>query len=312
MPSRPHFREASVISSPKVFLVLLVACSAARAQDKTPSPPAGSIEYLWPQTAPGAVGAEEQDKPSMLVYLTPAAAANGAAVVVCPGGGYGSLAIEQEGQPAAQWLNQRGVSAFVLQYRIAPRYHYPAPMLDVQRAIRTVRSQAAAYKIDPARIGIWGFSAGGHLASWAATHFDDGQPKAVNPIERVSCRPDFAILTYPVIVFGKPYTHLGSMMNLLGDRVNHPQLVEELSTEKHVTQKTPPCFLIHTSSDTHVPAENSIDFYLALRQAGVPAELHIYEQGGHAFGLGGTDPVLSTWPDRLAAWMGKRGLLVRQ
>jgi acetyl esterase/lipase len=295
-----------------ISLFLLTASSLAVAEEKAPSPLVGPIVHLWPNGAPGAVGDEERDRPSVSVYLAPAEKANGAAVVVCPGGGYGFLAVDHEGHQVAEWLNHLGVSAFVLQYRIAPRYHHPAPMLDVQRAIRTVRARAAEWKIDPARIGVWGFSAGGHLASTALTHFDDGKPDATDPVERVSCRPDFGVLVYPVIVFGKPYTHAGSMKNLLADGVNDPKLMEEMSSEKQVTARTPPCFLVHTGGDTGVPAENSIDFYLALRKAGVPAELHIYEKGEHGFGLGGSDPVLSTWPDRLAAWMNGRGLLTKK
>lgn len=281
-------------------------------QVKQPSPLVGPIECLWPEGAPGAVGTEEQDRPSLSVYRAPAERANGAAVVVCPGGGYGFLAVDHEGHQVAQWLNGLGVSAFVLQYRIAPRYHHPAPMQDVQRAIRTVRARAGEWKVDPGRIGVWGFSAGGHLASTAVTHFDAAKPNSVDPIDRASCRPDFGVLVYPVIVFGKPYGHPGSMRNLLGDRVNDPRLAAELSSEKQVTSRTPPCFLVHTGQDAAVPPENSIDFYLALRQASVPAELHLYEKGEHGFGLGTGDPVLSTWPDRLAAWMGMRGLLAKK
>jgi acetyl esterase/lipase len=283
----------------------------ALAEEKNTSPLVGPIVYLWSERAPKAVGAEERDRPSLSIYLAPAETANGSAVVVCPGGGYGSHALGHEGHEVAQWLNNHGISAFVLQYRIAPRYHHPAPLLDVQRAIRTVRARAAEWKVDPARIGVWGFSAGGHLASTALTHFDEGRAEAEDPIVRASCRPDFGVLVYPVIVFGKPYTHQGSMQNLLGDRVDDPLLGEDLSTEKRVTSRTPPCFLIHTGGDASVPPENSIDFYLALRKAGVPAELHIYEQGPHGFGLGSNDPVLSTWPDRLAAWLRGRGLLAK-
>jgi acetyl esterase/lipase len=278
------------------------------AQDKK-SPLVGPIVFLWPKDAPLAQGEEEKDKPNISVYLAPEDKANGAAVVVCPGGGYGALAKGHEGHDVGVFFNNLGVSAFILTYRIAPKYHHPCPMLDVQRAIRTVRSRAAEWKIDPARIGVMGFSAGGHLASTAVTHFDDGKADAEDPIDKAGCRPDFGILVYPVIVLDKPYTHQGSKKNLLGDKVNDADLVEDLSTEKRVTAKTPPCFLMHTSGDTGVPPENSIDFYLALRKAKVPAELHIYEKGQHGFGLAPKDPVLSTWPDRLAAWLGVRGLL---
>jgi acetyl esterase/lipase len=270
------------------------------------------IEYLWPRRAPGALGEEEQDRPSLSVYPPLAEKANGAAVIICPGGGYAFLSVEREGQQVAQWLNRLGVTAFVLQYRIAPRYHHPSPMWDIQRAIRLVRAGAARWKLDPSRIGVLGFSAGGHLASTAMTRFDEGKANATDPVDRVHCRPDFGVLVYPVIVFGKPYTHERSMKRLLDDRVNEPQLVEEISTERHVTAQTPPCFLIHTGEDAVVPADNSVDFYLALRKAGVPAELHIYEKGDHGFGLGGTDPVLSTWPKLLASWMRGRGLLAKK
>jgi len=262
---------------------------------------------LWPNGAPGAVGTEAADTPTLTQY-TPDKP-NGAAVIICPGGGYVGLAKDHEGKQPAEWLNSIGVTAFVLTYRIAPRYHHPAPLQDAQRAIRTVRSRAKEWGINPERIGIWGFSAGGHLASTAATHFDDGDPKADDPIDKVSCRPDFAILCYPVITFtDQTVMHKGSRDNLLGKEPD-PKLIEELSNEKHVTDKTPPTFLFHTNEDNGVPPENSVLFYLALRKAKVPAELHIYEKGKHGVGLAPNDEVLSTWKDRLAAWMKGRGLL---
>jgi acetyl esterase/lipase len=179
---------------------------------------------------------------------------------------------------------------------------------DVQRAIRFVRHRAAEYRIAADRVGVWGFSAGGHLASSAATRFDDGAPSAADPIDRLGSRPDFAILAYPVISFTTPYTHKGSLRNLLGDNPD-PKLVESFSNELQVTPRTPPTFLFHTSADTGVPPENSVLFYLALRKAGVPAELHIYEKGPHGVGLAPLDLALSTWPGRLADWMRGRGLL---
>jgi acetyl esterase/lipase len=292
-------------------LVLLTA-GAASAQDKK-SPLVGPIEYLWPKGAPLAQGEEEKDKPNLSLYLAPEDKANGAAVVVCPGGGYGGLAKDHEGHQVGQFFNSIGVSAFILTSRHAPKYRHPCPMLDVQRAIRTVRARAAEWKVDPTRIGVMGFSAGGHLTSTAVTHFDDGKADAEDPIEKASCRPDFGILVYPVIALDKPYTHQGSKKNLLGDKVNDPALVEDLSCEKRVTEKTPPCFLFHTTADTGVPPENSIDFYLALRKAKVPAELHIYERGPHGVGLGNDKfPELKSWPERLSAWMGVRGLLTKR
>jgi len=221
---------------------------------------------------------------------------------VCPGGGYAHLAVDHEGRQIADWLNAHGVAAFVLKYRLGPRYHHPAQLQDAQRALRTVRSGAKDWGIAPGRIGIWGFSAGGHLASSAGTHFDNGDANAADPIDRVSSRPDFMILAYPVISFTTPYTHRGSLKNLLGESPD-PKLAEYLSSETQVTSQTPPTFLFHTNADAGVPAENSVFVYLALRKAGVPAEMHIYEQGPHGAGLAQSDAVLRSWPDRLADWL---------
>jgi acetyl esterase/lipase len=266
---------------------------------------APKVELLWPKGAPGAVGTEEADKPSLTVFQPPADKANGTAVVICPGGGYGFLAKDHEGKQVAEWFNQRGVTAFMLLYRIAPRYRHPAPLQDAQRAIRTVRARAKEWNIDPKRIGIMGFSAGGHLASTAGTHFDDGKTDADDPIEKVSCRPDFLVLCYPVITFDAPYAHMGSRNNLLG-KDQEAKLVESLCNDKQVTDKTPPTFLFHTDADKGVVPENSILFYMALRKAKVPAELHIYEKGNHGVGLAAKDPILSTWADRLNGWLESR------
>jgi acetyl esterase/lipase len=268
-------------------------------------------QLLWPAGAPGAVGDEDSDKPAIAVWLPPAEKATGAAVVVCPGGGYGHLAMGHEGREVAQWLNSFGVAAFVLRYRIAPRYHHPTPLHDVQRAIRMVRARAAEWKLDPQKVGVMGFSAGGHLASTAGTHFDRGQPQAAATIDRASSRPDFMILVYPVISFTTEYAHAGSRRNLLGTDPD-PKLVEGLSNERQVTRDTPPTFLMHTTGDRGVPPENSILFYLALRKAGVPAELHIYEKGEHGFGLAANDPVLATWPKRCEDWLRVRGVLSKK
>lgn len=265
---------------------------------------------IWPHGVPGALGQGEGDNPTLTIFLPPAELATSTAVVICPGGGYGGLATDHEGVQIAAWLNALGIAAFMLRYRLAP-YRHPVPLQDAQRAIRTVRAQATAWGVNPAHIGIWGFSAGGHLASTASTHFDGGQPDAADPIERAGCRPDFAILAYPVICMDLPYTHLGSRCNLLGDDLD-PALVASVSSERQVTADTPPTFLFHTDADTGVMSENSVLYYLALRKAGVPAELHIYADGPHGIGLKQDDPVLGTWPDRLAAWLGGRGLLERE
>ncbi len=289
-----------------VGLIALAALLPAQRRG-APEPP---MELLWPAGAPGALGQEETDQPALTLYRVPAERAVGAAVVVCPGGGYGALAMDHEGHQIAQWLNSLGVDAFILRYRLGPRYRHPTQIGDVQRAIRTVRSRAAAYGIEPSRIGVWGFSAGGHLASTAATQFDDGLADAADPVDRVSSRPDFAILAYPVISFTTEYTHRGSLRNLLGENPP-PELVRSLSSELRVTAQTPPTFLFHTNEDTGVPPENSVLFYLALRKHGVPAEMHIYERGRHGLGLAATDAAVSAWSAQLAAWLRERGLLRR-
>jgi len=266
------------------------------------------FHLLWPGRAPGALGDAPADKPKLTPYLPPAGEANGAAVVVCPGGGYARLASDHEGKQVAEWLNSFGVSAFVLQYRLGPRYRHPVPLQDAQRAIRLVRSRAAEWGVDPARVGILGFSAGGHLASTAATHFDDGRPDAPDPVERHGSRPDFAVLAYPVISLVDPPAHSGSRRNLLGDPPD-PALVELLSNEKQVTPRTPPTFLFHTADDAVVPVANALLFYEALLKAKVPGELHVFPHGKHGVGLAADDPVLSAWPRLCAAWMSSLGLL---
>jgi acetyl esterase/lipase len=261
---------------------------------------------LWPNGAPGAKGDADIDKPDLSLYI---ASQNKVptGIIVCPGGGYVHLAMSYEGTDVAKWLNTMGISAFVLKYRLGPKYHHPAELDDAQRAIRYVRAHAAEFGIDPHHIGIWGFSAGGHLASTAGTHFDNGTPNSADPIDRESSRPDFMILAYPVITFEEPYAHRGSRDALLGPNPD-PALVELLSNEEHVTKDTPPTFLFHTSDDPVVPVQNSINFYLALRRAGVPAEMHIYEHGRHGVGLAQDIPELSTWPTLLANWLKVRGL----
>jgi acetyl esterase/lipase len=266
-------------------------------------------ELLWPGGAPGAHGDKLADKPSFTVWQPKADAANGAAVVVCPGGGYGGLATDHEGKQIGQWLNSFGVTAFVLEYRHRGRgYGHPAPLDDAQHMIRTVRARAGEWKVDPHRVGILGFSAGGHLASTAATHFDAGDPKAEDPIAHFSSRPDFAVLCYAVIAFGEPYTHYGSQHNLLGKDAS-PELVRSLSNEKQVTKETPPTFLFSTDEDRAVPPENSVQFYLALRKAGVPAELHVFRKGQHGVGLAKGVAGTSEWPGLCEAWMRAEGFL---
>jgi acetyl esterase/lipase len=266
------------------------------------------FHLLWPGGAPGALGTEAVDKPKITVYLAPADRATGSAVVVCPGGGYRVVAADHEGKQIALWLNSIGVSAFVLQYRLGERYRHPVPLEDAQRAIRLVRSRSKEWRVDPRRIGILGFSAGGHLASTAATHFDDGQPGATDPVDRESSRPDFAVLCYAVISLEDPPAHAGSRRSLLGDAPD-PALVALLSNEKQVTPRTPPTFLWHTADDTAVPVENSLLFFEALHKAGVPGELHVFPHGRHGLGLAPGDPAVSQWARLCAVWMEGLGLL---
>ncbi len=293
--------------SATLALNLLAGLSYAAVSD-TAAPMGDNVIFLWPGGVPGAVGDEPADKPSITVYSAPADKANGAAIVICPGGGYGGLAVDHEGKQIAEWMNSLGVNAFVLRYRLGPRYHHPAPLHDVQRAIRIVRTRAAEWKIDPKRVGVIGFSAGGHLASTVSTHFDDGKPSADDPVERAGCRPDFAILCYPVITMTEAWMHKGSRKNLLGDEAD-PKLADDLSNDKRVTAKTPPTFLFHTTDDGGVPVENSAYYCLALRKAKVPAEMHLFEHGRHGVGMAPDDPALAQWPRLCEAWLRVRGIL---
>jgi acetyl esterase/lipase len=294
---------------------MLLAAATAGAQ--APPPPArgyksdpvdtahGDREFvlLWPKGAPGARGDEPQDKPKLTLYRAPAASANGTAIVVCPGGGYRTLASDHEGKQVAEWLNSLGVSAFVLQYRLGPRYRHPAALQDAQRALRLVRAGAKEFGVDSRRLGIMGFSAGGHLASTTGT-----QPDEV--VDGVSPRPDFMILGYPVISLSAPFTHRGSLSFLLGETPD-PGLAEQLSSEKQVSARTPPTFLFHTADDPAVPVANSLAFFAALRAEGVPGELHVFEKGRHGVGLAQDDALLKAWPTLLEAWLRSRGLLSR-
>jgi acetyl esterase/lipase len=265
---------------------------------------------LWEHGAPGAMGDGDEDQPTLTYYAPVSPAETRTAVIVAPGGSYHMLASNHEGRQVANWLNAVGVTAFVLKYRLGPRYHHPIELGDAQRAIRLVRSRAADFGIQPDRIGIMGFSAGGHLAATAATHFDSGNPAASDPIDRTSAGPNFAILGYPVISMSAAYAHQGSATNLLGENAN-PELRRELSNELQVTPQTPPTFLFATSEDTLVPPENSVAFYLALHKAGVPAELHVFEKGPHGVGLDLGDPATGEWPALVRNWLRARGLLTK-
>ena len=269
-----------------VSAILLSSLMLSRAEMQTPVP-------LWPEGAPGALGTNANDIPTITAYL-PATNATGAAMVICPGGGYVWLA-PHEGHDYALWLNQHGVTCFVLKYRLGSHgYHYPAEIQDGMRAMRWVRAHADEFKIDPHRVGIMGSSAGGHLAATVLTHFDAGDPNASDPVERQSSRPDLGVLCYAVITMGK-FTHEGSRENLLGTNPP-PALVTLLSDELQVKTNTPPCFLWTTFEDKTVPMENTMMFAEALRKHDVPFALHVYERGGHGMGLKAKPPFAHPHP----------------
>lgn len=273
---------------------------AASARAEPPKPE--KIE-LWNRKAPNGDGTFEEAATWITVHRPEKP--NGAAAVICPGGGYGGLVTGAEGHGIAAWLNQHGIAGIVLEYRL-PKGRSFVPLLDAQRAIRTVRSRAREWGLDAQKIGIVGFSAGGHLASTAATHFDAGNADAADPIDRLSCRPDFAILVYPVITMNEK-THGGSKMNLLGKEPTQ-KMLDLFSNEKQVTDKTPPCFLAHAVDDKPVPPENSRQFYAALQQHKVPSEYLELPSGGH--GLNGyKGPMWDAWQEKSLLWLVKVNIL---
>lgn len=282
-------------------LQLVLACLTMRVG-------AASSFPLWAEGAPGALGKEDKDIPTLTPYLPEAEKATGAAIVICPGGGYGMLA-KHEGVDYARFFNEKGIAGFVLKYRLGSSgYRHPVMLQDAARALRTVRARSGEWHLDPKRIGIIGSSAGGHLASTLLTHFDAGKPDAADPVERVSSRPDLGILCYAVITMGQ-FTHQGSKNNLLGPNPS-PELVRNLSNELCVTKDTPPCFIWHTWEDTAVPLENSLQFAESLRKAGVPFDLHVYQKGQHGLGLGSAqwDPEhRHPWTADCAFWLKAQG-----
>jgi acetyl esterase/lipase len=307
---------------------LLTSCAVAAAvtlsaQAIPPSPDrakAAAVVSIWPEGVPGLLptaGPEVEidarvsnvHTPTLTACLAPERQNTRTAIVVCPGGAYRRLAWDKEGTNVAVWLNSLGVSAFVLKYRMQ-EYGHPAPLRDVLRAVRLLRSQAARWKIAPDRIGVMGFSAGGHLASSAGTLFDAPEGRTGADLDRVSARPDFMVLVYPVIAMSGPYVHAGSRDSLLGPSAP-AVLMDRLSTNLQVTKDTPPTFLVHGGTDQSVPPENSVLFYSALRRAGVSAELHLYQEGAHGVGLEPNHGPISEWPKRCAEWLAVRGLLVR-
>jgi acetyl esterase/lipase len=305
----PDLRLADLMTFIKAILVkgfrLFAVVSIAHAE----VPP--EVLPLWPQgKVPEAYGADPaKDIPTLMPFLPEADRSTGAAMIVCPGGGYRMLA-EHEGKAYAAWLAERGIAAFVLKYRLGSNgYQHPAMMHDIQRAIRLVRSHASEWKLDPNRIGVMGSSAGGHLASTALTHFDAGKADAEDPIERVSSRPDLGVLCYAVITMGE-HTHEGSKTSLLGSTPS-PELIALLSNERQVTKETPPCFLWHTRDDQAVSVRNSLDFAEALLRNEVPYELHVFQSGRHGLGMGvkeytpgrTDESSLHPWTRNLHAWL---------
>lgn len=280
-------------------LVLLVA---ARVVGFTVAPQ--EVIPLWPHGAPGAIDTLAVDTPTLTVYTPTAPRANGSAVIVFPGGGYEHLATDKEGVQVAKLLAANGATAFVVKYRLGPRYHHPSMEQDGLRAVRVVRANAERFKLQPSHIAVMGFSAGGHLAGTVATRFTAGNGASPDPVERLSARPDAALLVYPVVSMRDPIAHGGSRKQLLGDKPDSA-LVHALSVDESVRANTPPMFLVASSEDKTVPVENTMRLYNALRLAKVPAELHVYERGRHGFGLAPGDPVLSTWPTHALEWLSR-------
>lgn len=267
----------------------------------------GAPVRLWPGDAPGSLGTRDEDIPTLTPYFP--ATTTGAAVVVCPGGGYGGLAAH-EGEDYALWLNTQGITAFVLKYRLGSQgYRHPSMLLDAARAVRLVRHHSSALNIDPKLVGIMGSSAGGHLASTLVTHYDEGNAADSDPIERESSRPAIGILCYAVISMGE-HAHEGSKRNLLGD--NPPEeLVQLLSNELHITPQTPPCFLWHTWEDKGVKIENSLQFVAALQANDVPFDFHVFQEGGHGIGLKSKPPFedVHPWAHNLTHWLKVQGFV---
>ncbi|MFP5392071.1 MAG: alpha/beta hydrolase [Gammaproteobacteria bacterium] len=294
----------------KTVLTALLAGAAALANAAIP---------LWPEGVPGAkqIGAERIEdgrirnvsEPTLTVYPAAVDRPTKTAVIICPGGGYEFVSGAREGEQYAYWLSTLGITSFVLKYRMA-EFGHPAPLQDVLRAVRLVRSQATQFGVDPNRIGIIGSSAGGHLAASAGTLFDHPQGRTGNALDAVSARPDFLMLLYPVILMDGPAIHAGSRKNLLGANPA-PDLVRLMSVEKQVTAQTPPTILFHSQDDGSVPVENSIAFYQALTRAKVPAEMYLYERGGHGMGMRTGQGNATSWPRRAEEWLREHKLIAQ-
>lgn len=287
-----------------LFSLILISSSVI-AQDK--------VLKVWPNGAPNDNGMKEPEEKydgvrvrnvseaEMYIYLPEREKNTGAAVVICPGGGYMIEAMDHEGYDIAEWLKSKGVAGIVLKYRL-PYGNHEIPLSDAQQTLRIVRMNAKEWGIDPEKIGIAGSSAGGHLASTAGTHFDSGKTGGSNPIDKLSCRPDFMLLLYPVITFNEEFGHMGSRQNLIGNG-NDWELVEKYSNELHITPQTPPTFLVLADDDKSVPPRNSVEFYLQLKENNIPAEMHIFQKGGHGFGITKKNLPADQWPDLFFDWL---------
>ena len=287
-----------------LLLVLLLALMSTARSERTPAQPFP----LWTTPAPGALGAAPTDIPTLTAYLPAAETANGASMLVLPGGGYAKLA-EHEGASYAAWLARQGIAAYVLKYRLGSSgYRNPSMHDDATRALRWVRHLAITEGRDPRKVGVIGSSAGGHLAATLLTGFAAGTPDAADPVETVSSRPDFGILCYPVITLTDPFAHAGSRRQLLGDAPS-PELVRSMSAELRVSAETPPCFIWHTVEDATVPVENAFLFASALRQHGVPFELHVFERGAHGLGLTTPARPAPPWDELSLTWMRRHQLI---
>jgi acetyl esterase/lipase len=307
-----------VKKSSKVILGLLVIFNfIVLAQEKTFNVWNGKIpgaiddpavKEVIEKTAAGVPLVKNVINPTLTAFYPPKEKANGTAVIICPGGGYGSLAITYEGYDVAGWFNQIGVTAFVLKYRLPNdkimQNKIVGPLQDIQESIRTIRRNAKEWGIDPNKIGVLGFSAGGHLASTAATHYND----KVYDSDATSARPDFAVLVYAVISMIGKDTHAGSTRSLLGKNADI-KLLEEYTNNLQVTKDTPPAFLVCAQDDKAVPIINSVNYFIAMNQNNIPGELHVYEKGGHGFGLAEKGGSESAWPEALKKWLKQRGLL---
>lgn len=276
---------------------------------------AADTEPLWPDLPPGTTERGEGDLPELIITRAEAETPT-AGIVILPGGGYGGHAMDHEGHQFAEWFQSLGITSAICTYRLRGKgnagkgYGHPVPMMDAQRAIQTLRARAKELNLDPNRIGVIGFSAGGHLCSTVSTHFLNADPSSADPIAHVSSRPDFSILCYPVIAFGKPHTHKGSQRNLIGANPD-PELLASLSNERQVTEQTPPAFLFHTGEDTAVPPQNSIDYYQACLEKGVSAELHLFPKGRHGLGLAKGHPGAQRWPSLCEDWLRRLGVVTQ-